>query len=178
MTPQVMPPRPPRRTATRKPSHWARNASIGVIGVFVLLAALGSAANRQSIVTGATAPPDQASSEVGASDDADASDASTPTPAGTALLSMKGIGPMTSDPFHASGDSVDVTYEYTCPTADSFTLNFYGTASSPLLPDILASEFETSGSATTTENLNGTTGPFTVEVDSPCTWTVEVVGAP
>lgn len=165
---------PPRRLAPRKPSHWGRNASIGVIAIFVLLAALGSAASHRTSDEGPTVPPDLASSDVGPG----SSEASSPTPAGTTLLSMKGTGPKTSEPFAASGDSVDVTYEYTCTEANSFTLNFYGTSSSPLLPEILASEFDTHGSSTTTESLNGAPGPFTVEVDSPCEWSVEVVGTP
>jgi hypothetical protein len=170
VTAQVTPPRRP----PRKPSHGTRNATIGVVAVFVILAALGSAASHRTDTTGPTVPPDLASSDAGP----DASEAGSPTPAGTTLLSITGTGPMTSEPFAASGNSVDVTYDYKCPAEDSFTINFYGTSSSPLLPEVLASEFGTSGSSTVTENLNGAPGPFTVEVDSPCTWTVEVVGAP
>ena len=99
---------------------------------------------------------------------------SHPSRRATTLLTFKGTGPMTSDPFNSSGESVDVTYEYTCSEDASFTLNFYGTYDSPLLPDVLVSEFGASGSGTATESLNGTTGPFTVEVDSPCDWSIEV----
>lgn len=171
MTAQVTPPRKP---AHRKPSHGVRNASIGVIAVFVVLAALGSAASHRTNDAGPTVPPGLASSDAGP----DASDAGSPAPAATTLLSIEGTGFKTSEPFQASGDSVDVTYDYTCTAENSFTLNFYGTSSSPLLPEILASEFGTSGSSTTTENLNGAAGPFTVEVDSQCEWSVEVAGTP
>ena len=75
--------------------------------------------------------------------------------------------------FQASGDGVGVTYDYKCTAADSFTINFFGTNGSPLLPDVITSEFDTNGSSTATENLNGATGPLHVEVDSACTWSVE-----
>ena len=168
---------PPRRTPPRKPSHWVRNTTVGVIGVFVLLAAIGSATSRQGNISGPTAPPDVVASD-DANTDAEASDAGSPTPAGSSLLSFKGTGPTTSDPFQASGTSVEVSYDYSCPTEDSFTLNFYGTNGSPLLPDVLVSDFGATGMDAVAEPLNGQTGPFTVEVDSPCDWTIEVTGAP
>jgi len=176
--PIVSPPAraPRRRIPSRKPSHWARNSTIVVIGVFVLLAAIGSASSRESIVTGPTAPPDAIASQ--SDTGAEASESASPTPGSASLLSIEGTGPATSDEFRASGLSVDVGYTYSCPTEASFTLNFYGTNGSPLLPDVLASEFGTSGSNTTNEPLNDTTGPFTVEVDSSCEWTVEVTGTP
>ncbi len=167
---------PRRRTPARKPSHWSRDITLGVIGIFVILAAVGSAASRRENVTGATAPPDVVASQDEA--EAEASDSASPTPGGTTLLSIKGTGPITSDEFHASGLSVNIAYTYSCPTEDSFTLNFYGTNGSPILPDVLASEFGTTGQDTANEPLSGATGPFTVEVDSPCDWTIEVTGTP
>ena len=166
---------PPRRTP-RKPSHWVRNASYGVIAVFVLLAVVG-AASRPPSSTGPTTPTDVVSADESAPDDG-TSESSSPTPAGESLLSIKGTGAQTSDEFHASGNSVGVTYDYTCPEESSFTLNFYGTNGSPLLSDVLVSDFGTTGTDTLTENLNGATGPFTVEVDASCDWTVEVTGTP
>ena len=47
-----------------------------------------------------------------------------------------------------------------------------------MLPDVIASDFGTTGSDTVNEPLNGETGPFMVEVDSPCKWTIEVNGTP
>lgn len=167
---------PRKRTPSKKPSHWARNVTFGVIGVFVILAVVGSAAGRKAIVTGPTAPPGAVASQDDSGVDASAS--SSPTPAGTSLLSISGTGPLTSDEFHASGLSVDVTYTFTCTADDSFTINFYGTNGSPVLPDVIASDFGTTGTATVNEPLNNATGPFTVEIDSPCDWTVEVTGAP
>lgn len=158
----------------RKASHGTRNVTLAVVAVFVLLAAIGSA-NRPTTFVAATVPP-------GASDagpvDPDATDEPTPTAGEAALISFEGSGPLTSDPFGASGNIVDVSYDYTCATEDTFTVNFYGTYDSPLLPDVLVSEFGASGSGTASEALNGTTGPFTVEVDSPCDWSVEVTGTP
>ena len=107
-----------------------------------------------------------------------AGEESAPPAGGTALLTFEGSGPMTSEPFGASGEVVDLTYEYACTEAASFTLNYYGTYDSPLLPDVLVSEFGERGSGTATESLNGMTGPCTVEVDSPCDWLIEVLGTP
>jgi hypothetical protein len=73
---------------------------------------------------------------------------------------------------------VDVAYTFTCTADDTFTVNFYGTNGSPVLPDVIASDFGTTGSETVNEPLNGETGPFTVEVDSPCAWTIDVTGTP
>lgn len=177
-TPPIEPPaRPPRkRTPSKPPSHLSRNITIGVIGLFVVLAAIGSASSRDASVIGPTAPPGAIASQDEI--DAAASESASPTPGSASLLSMKGTGPATSDEFNASGTSVDVAYTYTCPAEDSFTLNFYGTNGSPVLPDVIASEFGASGSATVNEPLNDTTGPFTVEIDSSCDWTVEVTGTP
>jgi hypothetical protein len=118
----------------------SRNITIAVIGIFVILAAIGSAANRDTTVAGATAPPDVNPSQ----DAAEASEPVSPTPGGTSLLSINGTGPLTSDPFSASGTSVNVAYTYTCSTEDTFSLNFYGAGVSPVLPDVLAGEFGTS----------------------------------
>ncbi len=164
-----------KRTPPRKPSHWVRNASIGVVVVMVALAALGIAQNRD---TGNAAPPQPSAGPV--SSDAGFPDESpSPPPSGQTLLSIKGTGPMTSDSFKASGDSVDVTYDYTCGANDSFALDFYGANQSPLLPDNLVSDdLGQSNSSTTTENLNGMAGPFHLEITSTCTWSVEVIGQP
>ena len=174
MTAQVT---PPRRPSPRQPSHWARNVWIGIIGVFVILAVLGSAASRPMGNTGPTAPPDALASDLG-SYNPDATEEPSPTAGGATLLTFKGTGPQTSDPFSASGDIVEVKYDFTCPAEDTFTINFYGAGASPVLPDVLTSEYGATGSNAVTENLNGATGPFTVEVDSPCSWTVEVMGTP
>jgi hypothetical protein len=163
-----------QRTPPKKPSHWSRNITLAVIGVFVLLAAIGSASSREGSVTGPTAPPEAIASQ----DDVEASEAASPTPGGTTLLSIKGTGPTTSDEFKASGSSVNIAYTYTCAAEDTFTLNIYGTNASPILPDVLASDFGASGGDTANEPLNGATGPFTIEVDTPCDWTVEVTGTP
>lgn len=168
--------RPPRRAARKGQSHWSRNVWIAIIGVFVLLAAVGSAVNRQALLAEQTPPPDVAASGAIATEPAD--EVSPPVAPGGSLVAIEGSGPMTSDPFNASGESVDVTYEYTCSEDASFTLNFYGTYESPLLPDVLASEFGAGGSGTASESLGGTTGPFTVEVDTVCDWSVGVLGAP
>lgn len=169
--------RPPRRAARKGQSHWSRNIWIAIIGVFILLAALGSAMNRQSLIAEQTPPPGAAASDAIPAEPGTGEESPPAAPGGT-LVSVQGSGTMTSDPFGASGETVDVMYEYTCSEAASFTLNFYGTYDSPLLPDVLVSEFGEGASGTATESLNGTTGPFTVEVDTACDWSVEVLGAP
>ncbi len=163
-----------------KPSHWLRNASIGVIGVMVVLAALGIAANRETGAETPAAPGGPAATSAGATAPAVFPDVSpSPSPSGQTLLDIKGTGPTVSLDFHASGDSVDVKYDYTCGANDSFSLDFYGANKSPLLPDNLVSDDPgNSDSSITTENLNGMAGPFHVEVTSTCTWSVEVIGQP
>lgn len=160
-----------------KPSHWVRNASIGIVVIMVLLAAVGSAAYRPK--NEAPAEPSAGPADSAASGADLPEDSPSPLPSGATLLSVKGSGPMISEPFNGSGSSVDVTYEFTCGASDSFTLSFFGTNESPLLPDILvSSDSGSSDSSTTTENLNGLTGPFHLEIDSTCTWSVTVIGAP
>ena len=169
--------RPPRRPAQRGQSHWSRNIWIAIIGVFILLAALGSAVNRQSLIAEQSLPPavetsDAVPTEPGTDEE------SSPIVSGSTLIAFEGSGALTSEPFGASGESVELTYEYTCDEAASFTLNYYGTYDSPLLPDVLVSEFGDGGSGTASESLGGMTGPFTVEVDTVCDWSVEVLGTP
>jgi hypothetical protein len=167
MTAQVTPP--------GRQSHWFRNISIGVIVLMVLLAALGSAANRQTANVAAPEP----SAGPASSDVAFPDDSPSPPPSGATLLSIKGTGPKTSDDFQAGGDSVDVKYDYTCAAADSFSLDFYGANQSPLLPDnLVSSDQGQSDASITTENLNGMTGPFHIEIDTACEWSVEVIGEP
>ena len=168
---------PPQRTPPRKPSHRSRNISIAVIAVFALLAAIGSASSRTDLVMGSTAPPDAVASDESAPGP-DSSDDASPTPGATTLVTIKGTGPLTSDAFQASGTSVEVAYTYTCPADDNFTLNFYGTNGSPVLADVLVTDYGTTGSDAVNEQLKGTTGPFTIEIDSPCDWTVKITGTP
>jgi len=163
-----------------KPSHWVRNAWVGVIVVMVVLAVLGSAATRRSGEVTPGAPPSPAATDAGSSADAGFPDESpSPLPSGSNLISIKGTGPKTSDDFKASGDSVDVTYNYACGANDTFSLDFYGANESPLLPDnLVTSDAGGTDTSTTTENLNGQAGPFHLDVISTCTWSVEVIGAP
>ena len=163
-----------------KPSHWVRNASIGVIVVMVVLAGLGSAAMRRSGDVPPGAPASPTATDAGSSADANFPDQSpSPLPSGSTLISLKGTGPKTSDDFQASGDSVDITYNYACGANDTFSLDFYGANESPLLPDnLVTSDPGDTDTSTTTENLNGQAGPFHLDIVSTCTWSVEVIGAP
>jgi hypothetical protein len=167
-------------TPPRRESHWVRNASIGVIAVFVLLGAIGSWQNRQMDYAAPPVPSAGPGATGPAASDAGFPDMSpSPPPSGTTLLSIKGTGPTVSLDFTASGDSVDVNYDYTCGPNDSFSADFYGTQPSPLLPDNLVSDDPgQSDSSITTEPLNGMPGPFHIEVDSTCTWSLSVIGQP
>ena len=156
-----------------KESHWVRNASIAVIAVFVGLAVIGVLQNRP---TDFVPPPGQATPA--SSDEVLPTDTPVPTSGAEVLLTMSGTSGARSEPFPASGESVDVAYDYACTEFAGFAINFYGTASSPLLPDILVqSESGATDSAISTENLNGAAGPFRVEVVSDCTWSLKVLGA-
>jgi len=162
-----------------KQSHWVRNLSAGVVVVMVVLAVLGSAQNRSLNLLAPQPSPGPVASDATASDAGFLDQSPSPPPSGSNLLAIKGTGAKTSDDFHASGDSVDVEYSYTCGTNDSFTASFFGASESPVLPDILvSSDTGASDSSITTENLNGKTGPFHIEIDTACSWTVTVVGAP
>ncbi len=108
--------------------------------------------------------------------------APTPVPKPTAktLLSFKGSGIKSSKPFHASGDSVDVVYTYNCSNFGfdgNFQVYFYGAG---LFggPDIVVNELGMSGKSRTTEYLDGASGPFHIEVNSECNWSVVIVGTP
>ena len=162
-----------RRTPTWKPSHWARNAWIALISAMVVLAAIGSATTPRTSGPERSLPPELASGQPG-----EVSAEPTSAPPAVSLLKLEGEGMLTSEPFAASGESVDVSYEFQCSEEAGFDLNFYGTYESALLPDVLVSEFAVEGSGTTTESLNGAPGPFTLEILSGCTWSVEVLGQP
>jgi len=147
-------------------SRWLRTALVGACVVVIPLTAVGCKARTvpaDSVAPAASvAPSDEAAS----------------APPGKALLTLSGTGDKTSDPFSATGQGVEVTYAYTCATPGGFTLNFYGTNGSPALPDVIIDDFADKGGDTTTESLNGSAGPFHVEIVSGCDWTVEVVGTP
>jgi hypothetical protein len=142
-----------------------RDVLIGALVVLIPMTAIGCKARTE-----ATTEPSVAPSEVAASP--------TPTVAGNTLLDLKGTGDKTSDPFTASGESVDVTYAYTCAAPASFTISFFGTNGSPALPDVLIDDFGAKGDATVNESLNGASGPFHLEVATGCDWSIKVVGAP
>jgi len=149
-------------------SQRIRSTLVALVVLATVAAILGSCKGHAALSSSAVASEAPVASE----------EAVTETPAGSILLSLSGTGPRTSDEFHSSGTSVDVSYEYTCAQENNFTVNFYGTNGSPVLPDIVADEYGTTGAASTVENLNGVTGPFTVEVVSECDWTVKVSGTP
>jgi hypothetical protein len=158
-------------TTPAKASRHSRRIRTVLVATVVLAAVaaiLGSCKGHAALSQAAVASEAPVASEAAAS----------PTPAGSILLSLSGTGPRTSDEFHSSGASVEVSYDYTCAQEGNFTVNFYGTNGSPVLPDIIADEYGTTGAASTVENLNGVTGPFTVEVVSECDWTVKVSGTP
>lgn len=104
----------------------------------------------------------------------------TPAPKPVVLLSLSGSGIKNSKTFNSSGDSVDVVYTFNCSSFGSqgnFIVDFYGASDfGPDFPDGIVNELAKSGSNTTTEYLNGATGPFHVSMNSECKWTVKVIG--
>ncbi len=172
----------------------SRRGKVVVVAVaVVVLAALGAAGGNSNTGTpsaspgGSTAPVAAAATQAEAAvTPAPATPAPTPTPAPAAtpktLLAVTGNGIKTTKSFGASGDSVDVTYAFNCSnfgTSGNFQIMFYGAnALGPSMPDILTNELALKGSDTTTEYLNGSTGPFHMMINSECAWTVKVVGTP
>jgi hypothetical protein len=153
--------------ASRTPRR-VRSVLVAMVILATVAAILGSCKGHAALSQAAVASEAPVASEAAAS----------PTPAGSILLSLSGTGPRTSDEFHSSGVSVDVSYDYTCAQEGNFTVNFYGTNGSPVLADVIVDELGTTGAASVAENLNGATGPFTVEIVSDCTWTLKVSGTP
>ena len=98
------------------------------------------------------------------------------------LLSWSGTGEMKSDAFNSIGDHVDVRYRFDCPYADlasTMSILIYGAnPAGPDVPDSIASGSIPGGSASASVDLNGSTGPFTIRVDSICSWTIDVMGLP
>ena len=164
---------PARRTPPRKPSHWLRNASIGVIAVFVLLAALGFRREPPDEQRGANGSARPGFFRRGSSDRHARADSGQQDPAFDQGHRQRDVRAVS-----ASGDSVDVTYDYTCTECGQLHAQLLRDPRSALLPDVLAKRIRHDGSGTTTESLNGATGPFHVEVDSACAWSIEVVGTP
>lgn len=149
-----------------------RRATIVLFALLVPLSALGCGAQA------ATASPEAAASE----EPEMSFPEDTPLPSGVTLLEVSGTGTQTSKEFHASGESVAVSWTYQCAAASggsgTFALYFYGAEGVPALSDELTNGFGTDGDDAVAEPLNGNTGPFTLEVDSGCSWTVKVVGKP
>ena len=164
-------------TLPLRASRSLRDASRGGVVALVLLAVAGCG-GTPAATTSSVAPASPAATTA----------AATPVVAGTTVFAISGSGNKTTASFQASGASVNVAWTYDCASASvapgasagsgSFTLSFYGTEGSPALSDQLASEFGATDSGTTNEPLNGATGPFHLEVDSDCTWSIKVLGTP
>ena len=108
--------------------------------------------------------------------------APTPTPTAaptpTALLTLKGNGIKNSKTFTASGDSVDVAYNFDCKgfgSQGNFIAHLVDASGSA---DSIANALASKGSDSTTVYLSGTEGPYHVEVISECSWSLTVSGTP
>jgi hypothetical protein len=105
---------------------------------------------------------------------------SSTTPAATpqVLLTLSGNGVKNSGPFSASGDSVAVAYSFDC-TSFGFSGNFIAElVGADGFPKWIANAMAKSGKDTTTVYLSGTSGPYHIEVNSECSWSVIVAGMP
>lgn len=160
-------PGPAQRTPPATWSPWMRTVLVGLLVIAVAAALAGC--------KGRTPPTAEPTADV--STEAP-SESATPHATGQTLVTLTGMGDQTSDPFQASGESVDVQYAYTCSEPSSFTLNFYGTNGSVALPDVLIDDFGTQGQDEILEPLNGAPGPFHFDVVTQCEWTVTVSGTP
>jgi hypothetical protein len=157
------------RPAARRSARTRR--PLLVIGVLaVLVAVLIVGCKGRTPVASETPAVEAPSSEP--------SESPTPTVAGSSIVTLSGTGDKTSDPFQATGESVEVTYSFTCSSPGAFTLNFYGTNGSAALPDVIVDDFGDKGADTVTESLNGASGPFNFDVVSACDWSVSVLGQP
>ncbi len=152
---------------------------MGVLSVLLLGCAGTAPGNAATPAAGASA---------GASPGAVASPLAAPTailpPEATpaspeTLLKHTGSGVWTSRPFSASGDSVDMAYAYDCTNfgqAGVFSAMLYG--QDGLVALLANEEGTTSPGKTTTAYLNGATGPFHIEINSECAWSVAIIGTP
>lgn len=105
-----------------------------------------------------------------------------PAPTQSVLMTLSGDGVTSSQPFTASGDSVDVAYSFDCSAFGS-----QGNLVTDLVDanGVLVDELGNLGSAasasdSTTVDLANTTSPYHVEVNITwmCSWTVTVTGMP
>lgn len=145
-----------------------------MLSVTLIVLGLVSACSGSPASTAGAAPSEAVASEAAVD--------TTPLPTGSVLLEETGTGASTTKEFQASGNSVAVSWTYDCAAASAgegaFAVYFYGIYGSPALSDELTNGFGSSGSDATAEPLNGNTGPFHVEIDTECSWTLKVVGAP
>ena len=121
-----------------------------------------------------TAPAEVATSAATATSTAVPGVAATPQ----VLLSFSGNGIKNSQPFTASGDTVQVVYSFDCSAFGSqgnFQADLVG---SDGLPNSIANALAASGKDTTTIYLHGMSGPYHVEVNSECSWSLTVSGRP
>jgi hypothetical protein len=102
----------------------------------------------------------------------------TPVPTPKVLLTFEGSGIKSSEPFAASGDSVDLAYTFDCSafgSSGNFAVTFYD--QNGLAADSVK-ELAKSGKDTSIVYIANTAPPYHVEVNSPCTWTITVTGKP
>jgi len=91
------------------------------------------------------------------------------------LLTAKGNGTKSTKAFDFSGSSFDINYTYSCKAfgmAGNFQIYVY--AGSNLI-DLPVNELATKGSDTSTEYLTEA-GPYHLEINSECAWTLRVTG--
>ena len=102
----------------------------------------------------------------------------TPVPTPKVLLTFDGSGVTSSEPFTASGDSVDLAYTFDCSafgSSGNFALTFYD--QNGLAVDSVK-ELAKSGKDTSIVYIANTAPPYHLEVKSQCTWTITVTGTP
>jgi len=137
------------------------------LGIAVVLLLAGCSGGGQTVDTPVpqSAPPNSAPG----------------TPSGTTLFTGTGTGMGATAPFSASGPFMTLAYQYgPCDSGVVFVVSVVGTiaANSALEHPVVSGLEATSGSGSTPIYLNSQPGPFHLEVNSTCPWSLTVTGQP
>lgn len=167
-----------RRRWTRSPAGLF--ATAGSIVVLVVIAFGLGDQMRTPTATGGSAPSSSASlngTEPGVSVSLSSPPRSSPpTPSPTELLAFSGSGTMSSKPFTASGDRVQLSYRFDCSATGApgkFVMTFYD---QNLIAMDSVNETLRSGSDSEIVYISNTSQPYHVDVNSNCRWAISVTG--
>jgi hypothetical protein len=177
-----IPEAPPARMLISGSGRRARTR----LALVVAAATLALAAITRFLVAPAAAPRDELAPSTPSPTDVStgtrpptssaASDATAP--AGVRLVRLEGTGDGSSTEFAASGESVQMRYDFDCAQLGhpgDFDVTFDDR--NGVVADAVR-EHGASGENSTTVYISNTAPPYHVEVRTTCSWAVEVVGFP